>query len=93
MSIYLVPTRATYRIVQVADNGFAVQQLWQRMRTTGMLWWKKTYTDSEWVGVGGTPHYSGIPSPPPFPAFRTLESAEKYVADKRKYPLVVKDPA
>ncbi len=84
-----------YRIVQVGDRAFAVEQLWLRSIVYGIWWWAKAETVEEWLPIGRCPCLpgSGIPSPPAFPSFATEAAAQKWIDDKRKYPMVVKEPA
>jgi hypothetical protein len=84
---------AKYRIVQVGDTAFVVEENWENVISTGSLWWKRYTTVDRWIPIGGAPYMRGFPSPPPRPPFGSEAAAQKWINDKRKYPIVVKDPA
>jgi hypothetical protein len=69
-----------YRIVQVADHTFNVQRAYH---STYRHWpWSSPVPKVEWLPVDRIP----------FP-FKSEEHAQKWIDDKRKYPIVVKQPA
>lgn len=75
-----------YRIVQVADNLFIVEELCRiRIPRYGFFGFGKTRWVEEWNRVGA----GGRPTPP----LLSEAQAQKWIDDKRKYPIVVKQPA
>ncbi len=75
---------AEYRIVQTSDNCFIVEKA-HHYTEPGKWPWSKEINCSEWRPALGFPGH-------PFP-FPSLEKAEKWVDNQRKYPIVVKHPA
>jgi hypothetical protein len=73
-----------YRIVQTGDNTFIVEKTHHSVEP-GKWPWSAPVTVSEWRPALGFPGH-----PYPFPS---LERAEKWLNDHRKYPIVVKHPA
>lgn len=82
-----------YRIVQVSDNGFVVEESWENIVTTGSLWWKRYKTIDRWIPIGSAPYMRGFPTPPAKPPFRSEAEAQKWISDKQKYPIIIKEPA
>ena len=79
-----------YRIVQVSDVSFMVQELRMVVRTSILPWVKQQWIE-EW---NDTAKYiaksdSGMLFPVP-KLFASEADAQKWVDDKRKYPIVVK---
>ena len=75
---------AEYRIVQTGDNVFIVEKV-HHFTEDGKWPWSRPVPVSEWRAALGFP---GCPYP-----FKSQEAAEKWLADHRKYPIVVKHPA
>jgi hypothetical protein len=72
-----------YRIVQVADSIFHVERAYHY---TLRYWpWSKPVAKTRWVVGAGLPD-SALP-------FKSQEAAQKWIDDRRKYPIVVKYPA
>lgn len=75
---------AEYRIVQTGDNTFIVEKA-HHFTEDGKWPWSAPIAVSEWRPALGFPGHA-------FP-FPSLEKAEKWLADHRKYPLIIKHPA
>jgi hypothetical protein len=74
---------AEYRIVQVADGVFNVEKAY---RDTFKQWpWSKPVERCKWIVGAGLPDHA-LP-------FKTEAAAQKWIDDKRKYPIVIKHPA
>lgn len=79
----------SYRIIQTADESFAVERLVKEYRrAAGWRWWRTTpvlvWRPSALKGFGGCTYPQ---------TFKTEAAAQKWIDDTRKYPLVVKEPA
>lgn len=71
-----------YRIVQMADHTFVVDRIEEYNYTP---WpWSKPETRRHWARVG-----CGTVARP----FPSQDEAQKFIDDRRKYPIVVKHPA
>jgi hypothetical protein len=77
-----------YRIVQTGDDSFRVEE----MRLVPIDSWKP-WVKRQWVEEWHWATFSGHHMAPAVPPFKTIEQAQKWVDDKRKYPIVVKQPA
>lgn len=75
---------AEYRILQTGDNTFTVEKA-NHFTKPGKWPWSAPVQCSEWRPAGP---FRGISFP-----FNSLEKAEKWINDQRKYPIVVKHPA
>jgi hypothetical protein len=81
----------TFRIVQISDSNFTVEELRMVPRDSWKPWVKRRWVE-EWnrVRFGLSAFHSMAPLVPPF---LSVEAAQKWIDDKRQYPLVVKQPA
>lgn len=77
-----------YRIVQVSDTAFVVEEL-RRVPRDGFWPWAKRCWVEEWNHA----RLSAGPLAPFVPPFKSVEQAQKWIDDKRKYPIVIKQPA
>ena len=80
-----------YRIVQVKDDAWMVERLRKKPRFGFWPWEKTTWID-EWERSARDSFHEGV-AEPFCRCFPTIEAAQKWIDDYRKYPLVVKDPA
>lgn len=72
-----------YRIVQVSDSVFNVERAYY---STYRYWpWSSPVLVVRW-GIGAGMMNHALP-------FKSQEAAQKWIDDKRKYPIVVKHPA
>lgn len=77
-----------YRILQAGDNEFVVEALRMVPRERPWPWTKR-----EWVEQWDCARLSAGPMAPRVPTFKSEQGAQKWIDDKRKYPIVVKEPA
>lgn len=78
-----------YRIIQISDNEFCIEAA---PPASPKRWYWPFRTEAKWkvltkVGERNGTFYTA------YRTFDSLASAEKHLADLRKYPLVAKDPA
>jgi len=74
-----------YRIVQTGDHTFIVEKACHFTKAGRWPWSARVHSHSEWQPALGFPGH-------PYP-FSSLEAVEKWLANQRKYPIVVKHPA
>jgi hypothetical protein len=72
-----------YRIVQTGDSTFMVERMCL-VTVWGKYPWSKHTQGTKWVPAE---------HPPPTRRFCSQEAAQKWINDKRTYPIVVKEPA